>query len=474
MIRLSLNSHSGAVGVTLGWLMLIMGVFMGGHAIWAFCGGESSVYAFSISSWIAIFIGGLSVCAFSSKEMGTFSMRQSFFLTLVSWTMVSYISALPFYFSDMRLSMLDALFESASVLTTTGFSLLPDQAYFCKTLKFWRVFLQWFGGFGIVMTVVVMLPILRIGGSQLMSAEFSDHSKKIAPRSATMAGYLMALYGFFTLFFMVCLFVFGRLPWWDSLTYSMATLSTGGVPMSEYGVFDLPSSAKIIISLSMLCGSMTLVLWIGAFRGHWRNLFWDDQWIGLLKILGIAFIFALLWHPNHSWLNVLVMSISAVSSTGLSTEGAFHCGGLFLIVTFIGGCSGSTAGGIKVFRLQVLYRMAKSHMNRCLDPYGFFPTIYNNHNIEDQELSALVAVVFFYISGWIVSMTALMFCGYQLGDAFSLASSALTNSGVNFGNWSSHIAEFSTPTKWVTIITMLCGRFECVTLVGALWSLIRR
>ena len=244
--------------------------------------------------------------------------------------------------------------------------------------------------------------------------------------------------------------------------------------MSQYGILDLPTMAKAIVTLSMLCGSMTLVLWVGAFQGHWKPLFRDDQFFGLLKILGLSFFFMMLWHPKQHWMDVLMMSVSAVSATGFSTAGIFHCGGMMLILTFVGGCSGSTAGGIKIFRLQILYRIAKSHVKRCLDSYGFFPVLYNNRSVDEKELSALVAVVFFYLAGWILSMAALAFCGYDLGNAFSLASSALTNSGFSFGGWSEHVGEFSTATKWVIIVTMLCGRFECVTLVGALWSLFRR
>jgi trk system potassium uptake protein TrkH len=118
--------------------------------------------------------------------------------------------------------------------------------------------------------------------------------------------------------------------------------------------------------------------------------------------------------------------------------------------------------------------MAKNHVLRSLDPNGFFPTTYNGHRLETGETEGIMAVTFFYIAGWALATTALTLCGHDLWNAFTLASSTLTNSGLPLGNWSDHVADFSLTSKWVTMVAMLCGRFECVTLVGAFWSLFRR
>jgi trk system potassium uptake protein TrkH len=473
-MRLSLDPKNAPIGLALGWLVTILGVCMVAHGLYAWILGESTVGAFIASALLSIVIGGASIVASSRKRMVAFSMGQSFFLTLASWVVVAGFSALPVYFSDMSPPFIDAVFESVSALTTTGLSLFSDEAYFCKSLKFWRVFLQWLGGFGIVMTAVILLPILRMCGSQLMSAESSDRSDKIAPRAATMAAYLACVYTAFTIFITLCLKILTHLPWWDSVAYSMATISTGGITMSRYGVLNLTWGVKAILSMAMLMGSITLVLFVNVFRGDWRSLMQDDQVLGMLKIWGLTIVGVTLWHRKNSFIDGVFMSLSAVSGTGFSPESAFHFGGFFWITTLIGGCSGSASGGIKIFRLQIMYRMAKNHVLRSLDPNGFFPTTYNGHRLETGETEGIMAVTFFYIAGWALATTALTLCGHDLWNAFTLASSTLTNSGLPLGNWSDHVADFSLTSKWVTMVAMLCGRFECVTLVGAFWSLFRR
>lgn len=474
MIRLSLNAKSGPLGVALGWLLSILGACMGAHGLFAWFLGDGAQEAFFLSAFLSIGLGGCVVFAFSGKRMVAFDLRQSFFLTLASWSLVSLFSALPLYFSHLTPSLMDAMFESVSALTTTGLSLYSCEAYFCNSLKFWMVFLQWLGGFGLVMTALILLPILRTGGSQLMSAESSDQSDKIAPRSSTMAAHLGGVYVIFTIFITLCLRNITHLPWWDSITYGMATISTGGIAMSTYNVLDLSWQTKGILSLGMMMGSMTLVLCLGALRGNWKALWRDDQLWGMIKILALSTVGISLWHKKNPLIDGIFMSVSAVSGTGFPAESIFHFGGLFWIVTLLGGCSGSASGGIKIFRMQIIYRMAKNHVLRCLNPWGFYPTVYNGRRLESLEIEGVMSVVFFYLAGWVLSTMALTGLGHELSDAFTLASSTLTNSGLPLGPWADHVNTFSSGTKWVCMMTMLCGRFECVTLVGALCSLFRR
>jgi trk system potassium uptake protein TrkH len=473
MLRLSLDPKSGPIGVALGWLAVILGMCMGGHGLWAWILKEGMVYAFAFSALMSVTIGGTAVLAFSSKRISAFSMGQSFFLTLALWVVVSVLSALPIYFSPINPSLVDALFESVSALTTTGLSLFAEKSYAEMSLKFWVVFLQWLGGFGIVMTAVILLPVLRMGSGQLMSAESSDQSEKIAPRSATMATYVLLVYGLLTVCVGLCLKYFSGLPWWDSMTYAIASVSTGGISMSQYKVLDLSVGTKTILSMGMLMGSITLILFVPFFRGKWRVLLKDDQVMGMFKMLMVTCIGVAFWHKSRPLIDSVFMSISAVSGTGFPSESIFHFGGLFWIVTLIGGCSGSASGGIKIFRLQIMYRMAKNHINRMLNPSGFYPTVYNGERLGNTQVDAVMAVVFFYLLGWVLATTALTLCGHTLNDAFTLASSTLTNSGLPLGQWADHANDFSSASKWVSMLTMLSGRFECVTLVGAFLALFR-
>ena len=474
MIRLSLESKNGPIGLALGWVLVILGASMAMHGLWAWSMGEAALQAFLISALITCTMGGISIFAFSSNRMTPFSIGQSFFFTLSLWIMVAICSTLPLYFSSIKPSLVDALFESVSALTTTGLSLFSQEAYGENSLKFWIVFLQWIGGFGIVMVAVILLPALRIGSSQLISAEWSDQSEKIAPRSATMAAYVLSFYSLTTVFIALCLKYISQLPWWDSSTYAMASISTGGIAMSRYSVLDLPWKAKIILSLGMLMGSITFLLFVQVFKGHWKTLIKDDQVRGMFKILGLTIIGVAFWHYNKSLIDSIVMSISALSGSGFYAEPIFNFGGWFWIVTLIGGCSGSASGGMKIFRLQIFYRMASNHIHRTLNPSGFYPTVYNGQRLDQTDIEAVMAVIFFYLLGWILAAIAFKLCGHHLNDALTLASSTLTNSGLPLGQWAHHTHNLSLMSKWVAMITMLAGRFECLTLVGALFALFRR
>jgi trk system potassium uptake protein TrkH len=443
-----------------------------GHGLCAWWMKEGVISAFLLSGCSAIFLGGATILSFSCKPMAHFSLHESFFLTVVSWVLVSYVAALPLYFANLCPKMLDCVFESVSALTATGLSVVPEASYFCSCLKFWRVFLQWFGGFGIIMAAVVFLPILRLGGSQLMSSESSDRSEKIAPRTATMAACLAFVYIFLTVLCALCLKIIVRLPLWDSVTYAMSVISTGGIAMSQYGVTDLTVGAKIILSVGMMLGATTLVLVFYGLRGNWRALTEDDQVRGMGKILLFTLLGVTLWHQEKPFIDSIFMTVSAISGAGFSTD-SFHFGGFFWIITLIGGCSGSAAGGIKVFRLQIIYRMAKNHVLRCLNPGGFYVTVYNKKPVDRETIDGVMAIVFFYLAGWGLFTVALTMCGYVLGDAVTLASSALTNSGLPLGNWAHHGEDFSSATKWVVMVTMICGRLEFVAVVGLFWAFFR-
>jgi trk system potassium uptake protein TrkH len=254
----------------------------------------------------------------------------------------------------------------------------------------------------------------------------------------------------------------------------MACLSTGGIAMSDYNALDFGWTTKAILSVGMLMGSITLVLLVNVFRGQWRALMRDEQVIGMFKILLVSIIGVAFWHKNRPLIDAVFMTISALSGTGFPADQIFHLGGLFWIMTLIGGCSGSASGGIKVFRLQIMHRIAKNHIYRSLNPSGFYPTLYNGQRLDHTEVDAVVAVVFCYLAGWVLATTALALCGHSLNDAFTLASSTLTNSGLPLGQWAYHLPDFSLGSKWVSMVTMLSGRFECVTLVAGLCALFRR
>jgi trk system potassium uptake protein TrkH len=266
----------------------------------------------------------------------------------------------------------------------------------------------------------------------------------------------------------------GFLPLWDSVNYAMATISTGGIAMSRYAPLSCSWQVKTILSLGMVMGSTTLVLFVNVLRGNWRSLIDDDQVRGMMKMLFFMLLVVVLWHWEKPFIDSLFMTVSAASGAGFPGSPSFHVGAFFWLATLIGGCSGSASGGIKIFRLQIMYRVAKNNLLRCLYPLGFYPTLYHNQPLDAGVIEGVMAAVFFYIAGLFVCTVALTLCGYVVVDAVTLASGALTNSGLPLGTWADHTLSFSFATKWVVMLTMLFGRLEFVTVLGLFLGLFRR
>lgn len=464
-----------AVYVAIGWLLVILGGCLVLPTCISFFFAEPAAKSFAFSAFLSLLIGVCLVVFFTNRQSLHNQIREGhqvrgrFVLTIMAWAIISIFSALPFYLADVAHSFTDALFEAISSLTTTGFSLLQEKHYFYQGLRFWRIFLQWFGGFGIILMAVTLLPAFKVGGTQLIASEFSDHSEKIMPRASQISTYLMCLYVGMTVLGALLLNL--QLPIADAFYYSIAAISTGGIIISKYTLPLLSSYCKIILMLCMIFGGSTLLLIVAVFQGDKKAYFKDDQIKGYYKFLAVTCFLTLLWLGSQEYIvNSLFIAISAVTTTGFALYAPYdgYLSTLFLLASFVGGCSGSTAGGIKVFRLQILYRIAKNQTLHILKPYSFFLTLYNQKPVEESTITSLIMVIFFYIIGWMFFTLGLASLGYSLTDSFPLAASVITNSGLYLGSLVHNLDELTDGAKWLMMGGMLCGRFEFVTLLAVI------
>ena len=465
---LSSSALIEGVGWPVGWLLMALGVcFLLPMAIALGHGEPLLPFFLGLGGCLLL---GLFLIRFCSKTSSNTvhvvrgRMGEGFLLTVVSWIAVSFFAALPFYGAGVAPSFTDAFFESVSCLTTTGSSFLgPDRAL-SHSLRFWTLFLQWVGGFGIILMAVTLLPALKVRGTRLITSEFSDRSEKTMPRAYQIAKSLTALYGGLTLL-SAFLLMAGGLSKVEALYYSMASISTGGVPLSPYPLALLSPYCKSVLVGIMILGGSTLLLLVQCIHRE-VSYCQDDEVRGYGKLLGVTFLATMLWNQKVSILDNLLLATSAVTTTGVTLEGKasdHFLRLLFLLVGTIGGCSGSTAGGIKVFRLQILYRMAKSQIFRMLNPYRFFVTLYKGMPVEEKTLIALITVSFLYVMGWFLFALSFSSLGHSLEESFFFAMSFLSNSGPSSG-----LQTLSFFGKWLAILGMLCGRFEFVTLLAAL------
>lgn len=463
----------------LGNLLSLFALAMLVPALWEVFFGQGQWFEFILSAALTGFLGAGLLLANKSSRQINLSVREAFLVTALSWLVLASVSAMPFKFSLLMLSNTDAFFESVSALTTTGSTILPHLNRVPSGILLWRALLQWLGGIGIVVMALIILPVLKIGGMQLFRAESSDRSEKILPRISQISSIIFSTYIILTIVFVVFLWIAG-MTFFEALCHSLSAISTGGLSTADSSIayFGNPF-IEIILMVAMLIGGSTLILVVRALRSNeWGDLFSDRQFRTYIKIIFFTTMILTLWRflvdQIDFWealRHCLFTVISLVTTTGFVSQdymiwGAFPIVLLF-IVSFIGGCTGSTSGGLKIFRIQVLFSIAKSQIQQLRRPNGIFIPTYNQKPIaENVVLSVLTFFVLFGFSVIFISLLLGM-CGFDLLSAISGAAACITNVGPGFSKTlgpSSSFATLSDNAKMVMTFAMILGRLEIMTI----------
>lgn len=406
-----------------------------------------------------------------------FGLREAFFLTTASWVLLSGFAALPFIFSERALSYTDAFFETISGLTTTGSTVLVGLDAMPPGILLWRALLQWIGGVGIIVMGMAILPFLRVGGMQLFRTESSDRSDKIFPRPGQIAGTIGLVYVGLTLLCMA-LYDLAGMTAFEGLAHAMTTLSTGGYSTSDgsLGHFSEPA-VHWIGTVFMLAGGLPFVLYVRALTGKPHLLWRNGQVRALLATLGTAILILALWlivTGRQGPLDALRLAAfnvtSIVTTTGFATAdygtwGAFAVV-LFFTLTFVGACTGSTSGAVKIFRFEVMGRMAFVQFRRLQYPRGVFPITYMGRTVEPEVSLSVIAFFATFIGSFIGLALSLSLLGLDFVTAFSGAATAIANVGPGLGPIIGPAGNFSTlpdAAKWLLSAGMLLGRLEIFT-----------
>jgi trk system potassium uptake protein TrkH len=387
-------------------------------------------------------------------------------------------AGLPFYWSALDISFTDACFEAVSALTTTGSTVFSNLDHTPKGILLWRAILQWLGGIGIVVMAMTIFPALRIGGMQLFRSEFSDRSEKILPRVSQIASALLTIYVSFTVMCCVFLSLCG-MSTFDSICHAMSAISTGGFSTRDGSIasFDSPS-IELILSIFMFIGGSTLILYVRVWNGDMRALN-DSQ---LKTYAGYTAFFVILlsmWFyftHNMPLLSVIrqvsFSVISVITSTGFTVCNYSHWGPFASLILFMlffsGGCTGSTAGGIKIFRFQVLYQFVKNHLLHLRRPYGVYIPMYQGQKINDTVSISVFSFFALYIFTVIVLALGLSLMNFDFVSSFTGAASALGNTGQGLGQIIGPLTNFATLAtgpKCVLMIGMILGRLELLTVI---------
>ena len=464
------------ISLALGALISLLGIGMLVPAIADALMGNIDWQTFVIAAGLTITVGVNLVLA-NRGTANLLNLRQAFLLTTLAWVVLPAFAALPLAFSELNLSYTDAFFEAMSGLTTTGSTVISGLDTAPPGILLWRAILQWFGGIGIVVMAIAVLPMLQVGGMQLFQMESSDTSEKILPRARQVSMAIGGLYLSFTALCAFLLMLAGLSPF-DAITHAMATIATGGFSTSDNSVGSFDSAlVDMIIICFMIIGSLPFVLYLQSIRKKTWMIWKDEQARVFLKIVLLLIATVSIW--LMSWKDYTLFEalrfgsfniISIMTGTGFSTMdygewGTFSIT-LFFAIMFVGGCAGSTSCGIKIFRFQVLFKSLNCWISSSLQPNGVFVPHYNGNKVSEDVTSSVMNFLAFFLITFLGLALAMSLTGVDWITAFSGAGTALANVGPGLGSTIGPAGTFGAlpdSAKWILTVGMLLGRLELFT-----------
>ena len=433
---------------------------------------------FFYSSLITFFIGIILNISFRKKNI-KLGIREAFVLTISSWIIISIFGSLPFIYSSSNLTYTDAFFESVSGITTTGSTVISNLEDLSEGILIWRSLLQWFGGIGIIVLAMAILPTLQIGGMQLLHMEHDDPYEKTIPK---VNRFVLELFFLYVCLSVICAFLYflNGMSGFDSVIHSMTTISTGGFSnynqsFSYFNSFQI----EIVSVIFMIIGSLPFVLYLRFLHRQKKLFFKDDQIKLFFLIIFIIVLISTVWlsiNQNNNFFSsfrlALFNIISILTGTGYSSSNFSNWGSfgtvIMMIIMFIGGCAGSTTGGIKIFRLQILFRGARTQIKKLTQPHAVLVMRFNGKAVNDNTYSSVMGFFFMYILLFILSAISLSFFNLDFLTAFSASASAISNVGPGIGDIIGPLGNYSTldnGAKWILAITMVIGRLEIFTVL---------
>lgn len=432
------------------------------------------------------FLAGMALVIPGRPEHIHLRPRDMYLLTVSSWVVVCIFAALPFLLSQ-HMSYTDSFFESMSGITATGSTVMSGLDTMSPGILIWRSLLHWLGGIGFIGMAVAILPLLRIGGMRLFQTESSDRSEKVMPRSHMVAKYILLTY--------VGITTLGSLAFWaagmslfDAINHAMSAISTGGFSTSDQSLAKWQQPAVHWVAIVvMILGSLPFALYVATLRGNRRALFKDEQVRGLLGLLLVTWLVLGTWYwatTSMHWLDALrhvALNVTSVMTTTGFALGDYSLWGnfalmLFFYLGFVGGCSGSTAGGIKIFRFQVAYILLRANLNQLIHPRAVIKQKYNGHRLDEEIVRSILTFSFFFAITICVIALLLSLLGVDWMTALTGAASTVSGVGPGLGETigpAGNFAGLPDAAKWILSLGMLLGRLEIITVlvlcVPAFW-----
>jgi len=405
--------------------------------------------------------------------------RDGFIVVVFFWVVLSMLGAIPLMLGT-HMTFVDALFEAVSGFTTTGATVIVGLDGLPPSILYYRQQLQWLGGMGLVVLAIAVLPMLGIGGTQLYRAETPGPGKeeKITPRLVQSARALWMIYVGLTLSCAAAYWLAG-MPLFDAVAHSFSTVSTGGFSTHDasLGYFD-SAAIELVATLFMLLGGINFGVHYMVLRDHSPKHYFQDTEVRsylliivvlLLVILSALTITGVYRNFGHALMDAGFEVVSVITSTGFG-EADFSRWPLFLplmliFTSFIGGCGGSTAGGIKVLRVVLLFKQGVREATNLVHPHAIRPIKIGGRVVNNRTIQSVWGFFSAYLFVFVILTLLMMAAGLDQVSAFSAVATSINNLGPGLGEVAYTFATVSDPVKLLAMIAMLLGRLEIFTLL---------
>ncbi|MGX2968832.1 TrkH family potassium uptake protein [Ursidibacter sp. B-7004-1] len=418
--------------------------------------------------------------------------REGFLIVVLFWVVLGTLGAVPFILLEQPdLNFSESIFESFSGLTTTGATVITGLDSLPKAILFYRQFLQWLGGMGIIVLAVAIIPLLGIGGMQLYRAEMPGPLKeqKMRPRIAETAKALWLIYLSLTILCALAYWLAG-MSGFDAISHSFATVAIGGFSTHDASIGYFNSDIiNYITVFFLLISSCNFALHFaffdqfhGRYKGQARNrflrLYWRDyefRFFILIQISLFLICFFVLWAYSYFDNDQTTLSQALFQSVSISTTAGFTTNDfsswpsflplLLVLASFIGGCAGSTGGGLKMFRVLLLYLQGKREIHRFIHPNVIQPIKLGKYVLSERIVEGVWAFFSAYFFVFVVCWLMTIACGMETFDALNAVIASMNNLGPALGSVSSNFTQVPDSAKWVLTFAMVCGRLEVFTLL---------
>jgi trk system potassium uptake protein TrkH len=461
------------VGYVMGLVVVAMGLAMVFPLAVDIAEGRGHWSVFAESAILTTLVGGLVSLACRNGVRDSLTVQETFLLTTGVWVILPLFGALPFMLGETEARAVDAIFEAMSGLTTTGSTVLSGLDTLPKGLLLWRGILQWMGGIGIIVVAMVFLPELRIGGMQLFRSEAFDTMGKILPRATQIASSISTIYVALTLACTLAYLATG-MGAFDATVHALTTVSTGGFANYDASFGAFSGSAEWVATVFMILAALPFVRYVQLLNGNHRALFRDSQvqafllTIGLLAVVTAGVLLTIFPHHPEQALREAAFNITSImSGTGYASVDYMTWGpfliALFFFIGLIGGCAGSTACSIKIFRYQILFASIGAQLGRIHSPHAVFTPRFEGRSISDDILNSVMTFFVFFIVTLGVVAVALGLTGLDFITSVSGAATALANVGPGLGDIigpAGNFAPLNDAAKWILTFAMLIGRLE--------------